>query len=302
MTLGATALYDWSVFSDWAQSVDGGVEAVTAETVASFLAAAPAAPSTQRRRVRSIRAALVAAGLPVDIPHRPPSTTVRTGEGWADTGRALEQLPTAHFPVGLRGRRDGWLLVLIGVLGLTRQQARAISSADVVLFPALTIAGQTVPRAERPGECPACAVHRWLRVAGPAARGWKSEVQRALNQPLDLGHDCQVGLDGTWREAQVLAPAIDRHGWADDSAPLSADSVSNIMLVRQRLSFLPERAVAWEDRPQGRYASATPAELGDAYDDVNVQLTELLARTAEILGDGTGLLDRLKSFGLDDED
>ncbi len=47
---------------------------------------------------------------------------------------------------------------------------------------------------------------------------------------------------------------------------------------------------------------ATSAKLAQAYDDVDAQLRQLLARTEGILGDSQGLLDRLHGFGLEPDD
>ena len=291
---------DWALFQDWCASV--GAESITADAtlVEAFLAELPVASGTQVRRLRAIRRGLAAAGSELDIPHRPVASTIRRGAGWADVRRALAQLPTTRYPYGLRGRRDGWVLVLIGELGLTRRQALAVTGDDVVLFPALTVAGRPVGRAVTAAECPACAVTRWLRVLGPAGRGWRGEVRDLLDPAAAANvdvHDCGSGLDGVWRQAPTLTPAIDRHGWLAEVRTVSLVTASTIMAQRQRLSGLPERFVARVENT-GRFAGATRTELAEAYDDVDEQLARLLERSAAILSDSEGLLGRLSELGL----
>jgi hypothetical protein len=47
--------------------------------------------------------------------------------------KVLAAIPKYRYPVGLRGRRDAFLIVLLGVLHLTREQARAITPDDVAV-------------------------------------------------------------------------------------------------------------------------------------------------------------------------
>jgi hypothetical protein len=289
---------DWDLFVDWCLASD--VDAVPAgrSLVEAFLNDAPAAASTQLRRVQSIRRALEDAGYVLDIPVVATASTVRTGEGWGDLGRSLAQLPKFRTPIGLRGRRDGWLLVLIVGLGMSRRQSLAVEETDVELFPALTVCGKTIERAQVAEECAACAVTRWLRVIGPASQGWRSDVNEILNArdvDIDL-HDCATGLDGMWRRATVLTPAIDRHGWVSTAAPLSKVAVSSIMAARQRLAGMPERLIT-RALDTGRYKDATSAELADALDDVDERMDEWLAKTNAMLNDTEGMLGRMSDMG-----
>jgi hypothetical protein len=288
---------EWSLFEDWCTAAGAEPLPATAETVQAFLRAAPARPSTARRRLRVIRAAHRGARLelPVALPER--ASTLRAGDGWADIPRALAQLPTLRYPVGLRGRRDGWILVLIGSLGMTRREALAVTQEDVVLHPELTVAGRAVPRAEAAVECPACAVTRWLRIVDDAVRGARAEVRAALDPTGvdDAAHDCRIGLDGTWRNATVLAPAIDRHGWVAGAGVLSLTAVSQIMESRQRPGSDPQRGFVRAEA-SGRFKDASSAELAAAYDDVDAQLSALLARVEAAVSDGDemlGFMDRL---------
>ena len=280
----------WSLFTDWCLSREHELAAVTPEALDEFFTDVPVAPSTRRARARSIRGALAAAGIQLDEAAESRATTWHTD----NVGPALAQLPTLRFPTGLRGRRDGWLLVLVGALGLSRAEALRVTTDDVVLYGGLRVAARPVARAAIAAECPLCAVHRWLRVVGPAANGYRSEIQLTLDpRGADPdAHDCEVGLDGTWRVAPTLLPSIDRHGWLRN-VPLSAVAVSNIMAVRQRDTGFVERATARRVY-DGPYAEATSAQLADAYDDVDARLTELLARTAELLGSTDDMLESFR--------
>ncbi|QNE48662.1 hypothetical protein F1C58_16525 (plasmid) [Glaciihabitans sp. INWT7] len=286
---------DWELFSDWCTAAETSPLPATAETVEAFLRAVPGRPSTARRRLRAIRRAHqdMRVQLPVQLPGR--SSTVRSGEEWVSIERALAQIPTLRFPIGLRGRRDAWLLTLIGVLGLTRRESMELIADDIELFPVIRIANRPVPRSDVPAECPACAVTRWLRVVGAASRGHRSEVQGLLN-PLgvdDEVHDCGVGLDGSWREADCLTVAVDRRGWIASGKPLSSTSVSAIMKARQLPAGDPLRGFSLAPAT-GRFKDASSAELASAYDEIDVRLSELLARAEAAVSAGADVLHEIE--------
>lgn len=294
---------DWELFIDWCKSMDLPFLPASTDAVAEFLTAFPAPMRTQGRRVRSIRKHHAATGTHLDLPHTATPRPWREGEQWSSLPQALSQLPVYRhqkgLPVALRGRRDGWLLVLVGMVGLSRNDARQLPEDMVSLFPRLSIAGHRVPREEPPAECPACAVTRWLRVAGAASFGWRQEIVEAVGpggDPLEH-HDCAVGLDGSWRQANTLLPAIDRYGWVS-AEPMSARAVSATVALRQ-VPGVPDALESPVARPAaGRFARASMDELADAYDDVDERAAALLLRLKEIVGEGDEMLDHLKSFGL----
>jgi hypothetical protein len=290
-----TAGDDWALFEDWCTAMGHQMMPASVDTLNGFLTAVPGRPSTTRRRLRAIRAKHLAARmvLPIELPT--PSTTIRTGQGWVTIDRALAQLPTLRYPVGLRGRRDGWLLVLIGVLGLSRRETLEVTGAQVQLFPEIRVAGRLVPRAVLAVECPACAVTRWLRVVGPAAAGYKSIVQEMLDPRgvNDQAHDCAVGFDGSWREVDVLAVAIDHAGWVAAGRPLSATSVSAIMKARQWPAGDPLRSSAARRQSDGRFHDVTAAELYDAMGDTDDQVDAELARSRAALDQALATLSEL---------
>ncbi|MET0885012.1 MAG: hypothetical protein ABWX92_01055 [Mycetocola sp.] len=274
----------------------------SAETVSEFLTAFPAPIESQGRRVRAIRRAHERAGAPLELPKGPMPSVLREGGPWAPVPRALAQVVKYHHPKGahvaIRGRRDGWLIVLVGTLGFTRNEARSVTQADVQLFPQITIKGRAVARTEPATECPACAVTRWLRIAGDASLGFKSEVWRTIS-PIDVDedeHDCEVGLDGLWRKASTLLPAVDSHGWVTAKA-MSARSISAAMARRQTLGVVAE--IKKRARPTGgRFADASMNELADAFSDVDERAAAVLLRLNEIVGESTDMLDHLKEISL----
>lgn len=292
---------DWSLFVDWCESMETPPVPATAELVADFLAAFPAPLEAQGRRVKAIRRAHERSGAPLALPTAEPVRAFREGAKWASVTRVLAEVPKYHHPknfqAALRGRRDGWLIVLIGVLGLSRQAARYLDQSDIVLFPRLTIKDKPIARTGPPSECPACAVTRWLRVAGEASSGWSDTVKRIVS-PIGLdesAHDCAVGLDGSWRQASTLLPGVDRHGWVSPE-PMSTRAISAAIAFRQALSGVTESRQHLSPPATGRFAEATLNELADAYDDVNQRAAAALLRLNEILEESNEMLDHIKSF------
>ena len=298
--------HDWDLFVDWCASLGYPSLALptTYAVISDFLIAFPAPIETQGRRVRAIRKAHERAQQPLELPADSRPTLFREGAEWAPVARALAQVPKYQHPKGfqsaIRGRRDGWLIVLVGIIGLSRSAARKLPPDDVRLLPRITIKGQTIPKDALASECPACAVTRWLRIAGDASLGMWSEVKRTVSpEGVDENaHDCGLGLDGSWRQANTLLPAVDRHGWVS-SAPMSSRSISSTMAYRQALGPVATIAPQFLRVPlSGRYADATMNELAAAYDDVDQRAAALLLRLKEIVGEGDEMLDHLKVFEL----
>ncbi len=71
----------------------------------------------------------------------------------ADVGAVLEAIPKYRYPIGLRGRRDAFLTVLLGALHLTHEQARTITPADVAVTSIIRIRGHVVPSLDDPVSC-----------------------------------------------------------------------------------------------------------------------------------------------------
>lgn len=287
----------WELFVDWCLSQDHELEVITPETVESFLDAAPAAASTQRSRVESIRLNLESRGVFISIGRPPSMQTIEVFQSAESLGQALAQIPKSGSPRGLRGRRDAWLLVLIGHLKMSRRQASAVTEDAIELFPQLSVAGHVIKKSDMADTCAACAIYRWLTVLGPAARGYRSDVAEILHPRFAgvPGHACETGLDGEWRLADTLLPGIDRHGWLAGTT-LGLDAISDIVAMRRILEDGPTEAVQ-RVPSSGRYAEASSQDLADAYDDVDRKLAALLARTTAMLGDSEEMRDTLSGYG-----
>ncbi|NQX25643.1 hypothetical protein [Curtobacterium sp. VKM Ac-2852] len=142
----------------------------------------------------------------------------------------MAAIPKYRYPIGLRGRRDAFLIVLLGTLHLTRGQARTINPDDVAVTSIVRIRGHVVPSSDEPASCPACAVTRWLRIVGPVWTGFRSDAIRLLDPTrgnLDQ-HDCEQPLPGEWRRAEQLLLPLDVHGWARTGVALSGRSMTSI--------------------------------------------------------------------------
>lgn len=293
-TMTAVQRREWELFQDWCTAMDTDAVPAGRTLVETFKQTFPGSAPTWRRRIHSIRLGLAENGYVLDWPRPESATPFKVGERWAPIRRALAQVETTRFPTGLRGRRDAWLLLLVGELGFTRREAQSITQKDIVLFPTLTIRGRIVQRAETPGECPQCAVTRWLRVYGPAAFGFWNEVKEILNPWADTvaAHDCGFGLDGVWRVTETnsavstMTPSIDVHGWLGTDVPLSLTSISRILHNRQRLTGVVEPALR---RPVVKLTAAETRqisdELSDEFDELDARLEALFAATKQMLDD-----------------
>lgn len=289
--MSATEARDWVLYQEWCESWGRDPLHVDEAAIEDFLQAFPAAHSTQLNRIRAIRHGLGSHGVDLHLSDRTPtSTLIRTGDRYAPVADALAQLPLARRVAGLRGRRDAWLLVLIGVLQLSRRETHAIAAPDIDLSTGIRVRGQFIPTGPDTLTCPACAVTRWLRVAGIYGVGFRTyalglvDAQAALTDE----HDCEQPVDDEWLSAPQLLPAIDQHGWFRD-APLSMRSISAVSARVQMRTGVVEQA--WKPfEATGRFKDATSAELVVAQDEVDARAAELLQRSGALLGDLAGLL------------
>jgi hypothetical protein len=219
---------DWTLFSDWCDSLEVSPLPASPELLRRFLNEVPASAFVARRRLRAIDAAHVALGLAA------PSEQLSSAASRFDPGLVavtLGCIPVGGWPAGIMGRRDAALIALICTGGLTRRQVRALRAGPdkaTGLSPAV-----------EPGTCPACAVSRWLRVhALAAAAGWRA----ARAELADIGelpardevvHDCAHQI--RWPDRPIRWPmfsAIDRHGWVNEAVPLSVRSITTVVASR----------------------------------------------------------------------
>ncbi len=291
----------WRLYADWCAS--HGVHPLPADTqrLSQYLAEVPAGLPTQARRIQAIRLVHEEMRVPLVLPgseadEAPPA---EPAEDRVDLTRALAQLrPYAHrkyAPAAIRARRDGWLLVLSDHVGLTRNKARLLPSDAIILFPEMTISGVTVESGGDPQECVKCAVTRWLRIVGDVALGFRNNAAQYLSpesySPVE--HDCLIGLDGYWRNAPTLMPAVDQHGWASGST-ISARAVSTILAERHRPSAVDIQIPTSVRTPsRGPVTREEISDLADAYDEADRIAAELLQRIEQMLGETDETLARI---------
>ncbi|WP_065963922.1 hypothetical protein [Curtobacterium sp. UCD-KPL2560] len=222
----------WARFVAWCEATGHASLPATAATIGQFLTLFPGSASTQRLRRRAIRAHHLAAGFPDPIPTVEARVWPRPeAPGQTIVGEVLAAIPKYRYPIGLRGRRDAFLIVLLGVLHLTREQTRTITPDDVAVTSIIRIRGHVVPSSDDPVSCAACAVTRWLRIAGPVWTGFRGDVIRVLDPTkgnLDQ-HDCAQPVPGEWRRAEQLLLSLDVHGWARTGVSLSGRSMTSII-------------------------------------------------------------------------
>ena len=234
----------WSLFEDWCTAHDEPALAAAPDSLARFLRAHPAAPTTQRRRIAVIDAAHHRHALP------PPgrAETVRAALDAARTARLRElaaaiggiitRLPNSGWPAALFARRDALILILAST-GLPYTQIAALRHCDVTADP-----GGDVLRVETShgvhtatsqelvgaGVSPSRVHRRWCEVLGHRER---YPSTRMLADALDAVDG--TGLAGYDRyfdpaDQQPLSTAIDRWGHTPLTAtPLTARAIADIV-------------------------------------------------------------------------
>jgi hypothetical protein len=284
----------WGRFVAWCEAADHESLPATAATIEQFLTLFPGSASTQRLRRHAIRAQHLAAGFPDPLPTVEARVWPRSEAGdQAAVGEVLAAIPKYRYPLGLRGRRDAFLTVLLGVLHLTREQARTTTSADVAVTSIIRVRGQVVPSSDDPMSCAACAVTRWLRVVGPVWTGFRGDVIRLLDPTrgnLDR-HDCEQPVPGEWRRAEQLLLPLDVHGWARTGVSLSGRSMTSIIPSRRAAVAAgpivePLGVVA---RRPSRFDALTLQETYTELGSADAAVDAALTRLAVILNDAQAL-------------
>lgn len=282
-----------------------------------FACDVPLGETTTRRRRQQITAYAMAQGHPVTQVCSPsPRQVPRVRAARADVPnlpRALRRIEVAGFPGGYRGRRDAWLLVLTQHVQLTRAQAVRVVPTDVIRGgdepgPAgWTICGVPLDRTPDPITCLRCVTTRWLRVAHDEFAWSRSVVrERMPSTPTEpppgpiskaavlegtglegTGHDCIRPLPAGWRNVRVLAPAIDRHGWAGQSgccgrasgalAPMTPRALTSVLSRRRSDLASSEPPVSPE--PQ----SAAPQRDGVRFDETTFARLDAICARADVL-------------------
>jgi hypothetical protein len=284
----------WGRFVAWCDAAGRESLPATAATIEQFLTLFPGAVSTQRLRRHAIRAHHLASGVPDPIPTVEARVWPRPkAPDQTAVGKVLAAIPKYRYPIGLRGRRDAFLIVLLGVLHLTREEARTIAPADVAVTSIIRIRGHVVPSSDDPASCAACAVTRWLRVVGPVWTGFRGDVIRLLDPTrgtLDR-HDCERLVPGEWRRAEQLLLPLDVHGWARTGVSLSGRSMTSIIPSRRAAAadeLIPE-AVGVVARRLSRFDALTLKEAYTELGSTDAAVDDALTRLAGILNDAQAL-------------
>jgi hypothetical protein len=272
----------WQLYADWCDARELETMPATGEQLAAYLREVPAAFSTSVARIHAIRIAHTLLGQLFPIPLVAPPSAVRVGERWAPVVQAIAAMPVTRYPVGLVGRRDALVLLLLDRLQLSRRRIRAVSIADVDVNE-WTIAGTRVQRSEPAATCERCVLSRWLRVLGPAALGMRFSTAEVLDPGRHSDeHDCETLLDDGWTAAPTLLPAIDQYGWLDNHRALSIRSISAITARRQDPNV--ESADNYPQvRPRSEHSGMSLQEVAKAYDDLDERVTALLLLTRDLV-------------------
>lgn len=265
----------------------------TADVLTSFLDAFPAARSTQVKRLAAILAVHQTAGQSIEVPRltRPVDSLWAPRPGLLDPAGALAQLPRYRFPTGLTGRRDGFLIVLTGVLGLTREQARNVTPEDIDIAPGTTtILARDVPTAEVAGACPRCAVAGWLGVIAPHYERLRGSYLPLLDPTTanPEAHVCERSTGDLWRNGVALLPTIDRTGAVGTGPSLSVRAITTIIATRRIPTGRVQRTGPVLTG-RGRYQAATSVELAAAQDDILAQVDEANRQLEEFLAEASAL-------------
>lgn len=232
--------HDWALFRDWCTAADLTSLPAEPSTLGLFLAEHPAAPGTQRSRVTAINWHHDRAGLPA--PGR--SETIRSA---LEANRArrltrakkaawqrLPEVPTAGWPQGLFGRRDGALLVLAAA-GLPFERISRLRRTEVTVDAEHLVIGgrhplRLEPHQHDPAMDPAAVYRRWNEVLEFADR---HPSTRMLAHQLTAGN-LPVAPTVPHRDGPVFT-SIDRWGYLP-LHPRALTAASIAAIVRQHLT------------------------------------------------------------------
>ena len=236
----AVAERDWGLFVDWCHAADVD-ETVAGETeISLFITEVSESPAVNQRRSDHLRALR----MTPEQRRQPGEESGAVQLLRAACGQVLARVVVAGWPGGVQGRRDAFVLVLRGHLGMTRRQIRALTTVGLELGEGRArVMGRRVWPTPKPGECPVCGLTRWVRTLAQAnTHGWRDVRNTMAGQWAAAAdeqsiHDCAKPVSQWWRRSQVLVPAIDRHGWVDDHAPISGRALTAVVARPHRLAL-----------------------------------------------------------------
>ncbi|WP_159573886.1 hypothetical protein [Curtobacterium sp. 18060] len=285
----------WDRFVAWCTATGHEPLPAAPATVEEFLTRFPGSASTQRLRRRAIRAHHLASGFAGPLPTVPARVWPRPdAPDHAAVGEVLAAIPKYRYPVGLRGRRDAFLVVLLGVLHLARGEAQAVTVDDVSVTSIVRLRGAVVPSTDDPAACAACAVTRWLRIVVPVWTGFRGDVIRLLDPTkgnLDR-HDCEQPVPGEWRHAEQLLLPLDVHGWARSGVALSGRSMTSIIPSRHAAAAAgstPKEVLGTVARRPSRFDELTLQETYAQLGETDAAVDTALARVRALYDDVTAL-------------
>ena len=236
------------------------------------------------------------------------------------------------WPDGYRRRRDGWLLVLMWGLGLTRREALSVTGQDIRIESTSTeplqlvlTVGDTAYRwtsedGQDPLSCWGCAMVRWWQCR-VAEHVWsRAAVRQRLRDQQTVLADHVCASNVAWELLQdlpgwiTLAPGLDRHGWISTGHDVIGDGSGELrekpMTPRSVTTLLAGYAGRWSRSEDDGGASGevinqsvTTQPLLEEDIDVVLDRLDMAYRAADeanermrrLLADTTGMssLDRL---------
>ncbi len=279
---------EWDLFTEWCASWDLGPLPATPEIVERFLHDHPGAPSTRLQRVRAIRLRHEAAGVPFTLERNGPgpATLWRQDDTRLDVRAAIGQQPRYRFPVGVRGRRDAFLILLAGELGMTRTHIHGLGPDSVRLDGDSTwVEKKRLGWEPDPRRCPACVARRWLQVVTVLLVDRDRAATRAL---LDIQgatpdeHDCQKPVEPGWQQVSHLVTAVDRWGWVPTDPSVSPRAITTII---SPLRVPTERVedLTYKKLEGGTFKDLTSAELAAKQDEVLDEVDALGLRIQQLV-------------------
>ncbi|GAA1081765.1 recombinase [Tsukamurella strandjordii] len=313
----------WTLWADWCAAVDEHPVPATPAVLARFIAANPAAPRTQRRRVAVLNGAHRRAG------HRPPGIAEAVREAIDATRAARRRHLTdlavdvaTHLPDGwpaaLFARRDTLLLVLatsgIRPTALSRLTAGAIyvdDETDELHITTTADGGEeytTAPDLPAAGLSPAAVLEEWLHL-----RALQHHVPSPSITATALRGEPIPAVPAVPDDAPMFTPL---DGWGapplDTTSHLSAGAIGALLRAHLAGGAPAHRHIAPRPTPAGepaateypapapldprswdrglaarRTAQGALADVDDVLDEVDARASKLLEVLLQLLDDAT---------------
>lgn len=234
---------EWALFQDYCAATDQRALPTTATIVERFFTAVPARPTTRDRRLHAIMAAHRNAGYHLEELKEATQPAADRRSHLAAAGRMIAACPTAGWPTGFTGRRDGFLIVLIEVLRHTQREAGGLAPAAITLTPdGVSIGAAALPASDDPRGCPTCATVRWLEVCDLVdglGRAIARELLSVVPALAPTSAHSHRPRHQRWRQMPYLVTGIDQHGWLS-AQPLSTRSINTRLAVARARADLPK--------------------------------------------------------------